>query len=177
VGGEPINNIKHLNNPMEEVDMAVINSPYLLQEDINNRCHNRFTMTLEWSNKWVSNSNNRNTLTCKEVAEEEGRTNLLPTKTTKDLLQETFLTSQVDSRKKTRLLSRLEDSHIKSDMKRLLISSEIIDTSKKVRFSVLEVMDGKMVSDQFCLKIRKNREKQPNYSMAHTLANDMLSLA
>lgn len=111
------------------------------------------------------------------MAEEEGRIHSLPTKITKDPLPEMFLISQVDSRKKTRLLSRLEDCHIKSDMKRLLTSSEISDISKKVRYSVLEAMDGKMVSDPFCLKIRKNLERQPRILTAHTLAKDMLSLA
>jgi len=167
-----------VNNHMEEVDMMMDKCLYLVQEVINNSNHNQCTMTPEFNSRVIhSKHKGRSTSTCREVAEVEARINTLLTKTIKDLLPEIFLISQVDSRKRTRLLSRLEDCHIKSDMKRLLTSSEIIDISKKVQYLVLEVMDGRMVSDQFCLKIRKNREKQPRNLMAHILAKDMLSLA
>jgi len=177
--GVAINNSRaDLNNLMEEVDAAAVKCQDMLHKDIINSNHNQCTMLiLEWVNKVIHMKDNKITLTCREVVEVEGRILTQPTKTTKDLLLVMFLISPVDSRKKTRLLSRLGDYHIKSDMKRLLTFSEILDISKKVQYSVLEVMDGKMVLDQFCLKIRKNRERQPRNLMAHTLAKDMLSLA
>lgn len=96
VVGVAINHSKvHNNKPTEEVvDAAAVKCQDMVQHLIINSNSN-ITMTLEWNNK-VIHSKGRSSLTCKEVAEVEGRIHSLPTKIIKDLLLEMFLISRVD---------------------------------------------------------------------------------